>query len=194
MQQDVQGRLALDVLRSAGPLMSHELTHSDILYQGRILTLRLDRVRYPDGKEHTFEVIDHRDAVTILPIDAQGRVLFVRQYRQPAGRALLELPAGVAEAGEAVETSAQRELREETGMAANRLERLGGFFLAPGYTTEFMHVFLASELYPSPLPGDEDESIQLERLPLEAALQLAETGGIEDSKSLVALLWARRRL
>ncbi len=169
-----------------------ETVASQTIYTGRILNLRIDQVRYPDGKVHPFEIIDHRNAVTIIPLDDQGQVWFVRQYRHPAGKELLELPAGVCEAGEDSQVSAQRELREEIGMAANRLERLGGFWLAPGYTTEYMHIYLARDLYPSPLPGDEDEAIQIERLPLEQAIALAEQAQLEDSKSLVALLWARQ--
>lgn len=170
-----------------------ETVASQTIYTGRIVTLRIDQVRYPDGKVHPFEIIDHRNAVTIIPVDAQGQVWFVRQYRHPAGKDLLELPAGVCEAGEDPQVSALRELREETGMAANKLEKIGSFWLAPGYTTEYMHVFIARELYPSPLPGDDDESIQIERLPLEQAVTLAEQGQFEDAKSLVALLWARRQ-
>jgi len=164
------------------------------VYAGHILTLRLDQVRLSNGNPHTYEVIDHRDAVTIVPIDGQGQIWFVRQYRHPAGKVLLELPAGVAEAGEDVLVSAQRELREEIGMQAGQMEKVGGFWMAPGYTTEYMHVFIARQLAANPLPGDEDESIQVERIPIVQALAMAENAQLEDAKSLVALMWARQRL
>ncbi len=164
---------------------------SQTVYQGRVVTLKLDQVQDDNGQTRTFEVIDHAAAVTILPIDADDMVWLVRQYRHPAGQALLELPAGVCEAGELPETTAARELQEEIGMAAGRLEHLGGFWLAPGYSTEYMHVFVGRDLYPSRLPGDEDEAIEIERLPLAKALRTAEHGQFSDSKTLIALMWAR---
>jgi ADP-ribose pyrophosphatase len=121
-------------------------------------------------------------------------VLFVRQYRHAAGRDLLELPAGTLDENEDYASCAAREMREETGMAADRLEKVGEFFLVPGYSTEFMAVFLAADLRPDPLPGDADEFLQVERIPLHDALRMAEGGQIPDAKSLAALLMARSRL
>lgn len=174
--------------------MDFELVDSEILYSGRVITLRIDKVRTPEGKTHAFETISHNDAVTILPFDPDNKVWFVRQYRHPAGNYLLELPAGVAETGEDPRVSAMRELREEIGMAAGSLEKLGGFWMAPGYSTEYMHVFVARNLYESPLPGDEDESIEIEKIDFNTALNMAETGQFEDSKTLIALLWASRTI
>jgi ADP-ribose pyrophosphatase len=165
-----------------------------VIYQGRIVTLRIDEVANQDGKVHAFEIVDHRDAVTILPLDADGNVWFVRQYRHAVEADLLELPAGVSEANEPPEISAQRELQEEIGMAAGQLEKLGSFWLAPGYSTEYMHVFLARELYPSSLPADEDEAIEIVKLPWAEAITLAERGEFKDSKSLITLMWASRHL
>jgi ADP-ribose pyrophosphatase len=174
--------------------MEIELTRSQTVYEGHVFNVRQDFLRLPDGKQVQIDVLDHRDSVTILPVDGEGQVWFIRQYRQPVGDFLLELPAGVSEAGEDPQTSAQRELREETGMAARALLKLGSFYLAPGYSTEFMHVFLALDLYPSPLPGDEDEIIEIEKVSASEAIRLAETGELEDSKSLIALFWAGPRL
>jgi len=126
--------------------------------------------------------------VALLPVGQDGLIWFVRQYRHPAGKRLLELPAGTLEPGEPPEECARRECREEIGMAPGRLERLGGFYLAPGYSTEYLHVFLAADLQPSPLPGDEDEQLEIERLGLEQALRRMRRGEIEDAKSLAALL------
>jgi ADP-ribose pyrophosphatase len=137
------------------------------------------------------DIIEHVGAVTILPVDANGRILFVRQYRHAAGKELLELPAGTLEVGELPENCALREIREETGFAAGKLTKLGEFFLAPGYSTEYMVVYLASELHYDPLPGDQDEFITLLPIPVDQAYELALNGELQDGKSLAALLLAR---
>jgi ADP-ribose pyrophosphatase len=126
----------------------------------------------------------------ILPVDNEGNLYFVRQYRHAAGRDLLELPAGVRDGNEPYEECAAREIREETGLAAGSLERLGDFYLAPGYSTEFMVVFLATDLRPDPLPADADEFLEVERVPLGRALELAARGQVPDAKSLAALFLA----
>ena len=107
--------------------------------------------------------------------------------------ALLEIPAGGADDSEGTEDAAQRELREETGYHAGRLERLCGFFVSPGYCTEFIHIFLATDLVEDPLDGDPDEVIALERVPLPEAARLVETGEVKDGKSIVGLLLAAKR-
>jgi len=118
----------------------------------------------------------------------------VRQYRHAAGLDLLELPAGTRDEDEDPEVCARREIREETGMAAGKLEHLGGFYLAPGYSTEYMHVYLATDLHHDPLEADADEFLSLEAVPLAEALARAARGEIPDAKSLAALLIAQRRL
>ena len=174
--------------------MTFETETTQTVFEGRVFNVRQDRVRYPDGRLVQMDIVDHYDAVTILPVDADGQIWFIRQYRHAAGKELLELPAGVAEAGEEMVVSAQRELREEIGMAAQRLEKIGGFYLAPGYSTEYMHVFLATGLYPAPLPGDESEFLSVEKIAARQALHLADSGLLDDSKSLIALFWARSLL
>ena len=149
--------------------------------------LRVDTLRFASEREGTVEVIEHRGGVTLVAFDQAGRLLLVRQYRHPAGRDLLELPAGTLDPGESPEACAERELQEETGYRPGRLERLGGFYLAPGYCTEYQHVFLASYLTASRLEGDE-EAIQLVPTTLEEALRLVATGEIEDAKTVGALL------
>jgi ADP-ribose pyrophosphatase len=133
------------------------LLGSETVYRGRAFSVRRDQVSLPDGHSVTLDVVDHTGAVIIVPIDRDGRIWFVRQYRHAAGVVLLELPAGTLEAGEPPDDCAAREIREEIGLAAGQLEKIGSFFLAPGYSTEFMHVFLARDLSPSPLEGDADE-------------------------------------
>lgn len=171
--------------------MTFETENTQIVFNGQIFNVRQDWVRYPDGRLVQMDIVDHRDAVTILPVDAEGQIWFIRQYRHAAGKELLELPAGVAEPGEELALGALRELREEIGMAAKDMHKIGSFFLAPGYSTEYMHVFLATGLYPSMLPGDEDELISIEKISARQALHLADTGQLEDSKSLIALFWGR---
>jgi ADP-ribose pyrophosphatase len=112
------------------------LTH-EIIYRGRAFNVRRDQVRFPDQHTMHLDIIEHAGAVTLLPLDENGCILFVRQYRHAAGKMLLELPAGTLEVGEPPEDCAHREMREETGMAAGKLLKIGEFFLAPGYSTEY---------------------------------------------------------
>jgi ADP-ribose pyrophosphatase len=171
------------------------VTSSTVIFEGRVVRkLRVDEVRLANGKPGRREVVEHGGAVAIVPVDDSGRVLLVRQYRHATGRTLLEIPAGGLEAGEAPETTAQRELQEETGFRAGRIGRLGGFFLAPGYSSEYLHVFLAEGLSEDGLDSDEDEDIALEALDLQSALRLIDAGGIEDAKSVAGLLLYARRI
>lgn len=174
--------------------MSFDLINSEIIYPGKAFTIRRDKVRLPDGRETRLDVVEHHGSVVLVPIDDQGNLLFVRQYRHAAGKDMLELPAGTLDEGEQPQACAARELREETGQAARNLQSLGGFYLAPGYSTEYMFVFLATGLYPSPLQADEDEFLQVQPVPLDQALDQAHTGVVPDAKSLAALFLARNAL
>ncbi len=166
------------------------VTASRRIHEGRIVNLREDTVELPDGRSALREVVEHAQVVAIVPLDNESNVLLVRQYRLPAEDALLEIPAGGVDEGESIEQAAQRELREETGYRADRLERLTGFFVSPGYCTEFIHVFRATGLSESPIAGDDDENITVEPMPLAQALRLVETEEIRDSKSIIGLLLA----
>ncbi len=174
--------------------MPSELINSEIVYPGRAFTIRRDHLRLPDGRTTKFDIVEHHGSVILIPIDEKGNLLFVRQYRHAAGKELLELPAGTLDEGEAPEWCARRELREETGMAADQIQLMGGFYLAPGYSTEYMYVYLATSLRHDPLQADADEFLQVETVPLTAALKMAENGEIPDAKSLAALLLARPHL
>ncbi len=167
---------------------------SETVYQGRVFDVRVDDVRLPNGREVRLDIVSHAGAVTLVPVDDRGFIWFIRQYRHAAGEEILELPAGVIDDQELPDECAHRELREEIGMAAARLKKLGEFFLAPGYSTEYMHVYLAEGLSPAPLPRDEDEIIHLEKIPIKEVYQLAERGVIRDAKSLAALLLLRPHL
>ncbi|MCS7010841.1 MAG: NUDIX hydrolase [Anaerolineales bacterium] len=174
--------------------MSFELLRSEVVYRGRAFSVCRDRVRLPDGRETTLDIVNHLGSVVILPLDHEGNLLFIRQYRHAARKELLELPAGVLNPDEPPETCARRELREETGMNAGRMEPLGSFYLAPGYSTEYMHVYFATDLYPAPLEADADEFLAVEKIPLDQALDLPSRGLLQDAKSLAALLLAQQQL
>jgi ADP-ribose pyrophosphatase len=174
--------------------MPFELLKSEIIYPGWAFTIRRDTLRLPDGRETSFDIVDHVGSVIILPLDANGDLLFVRQYRHATGLDLLELPAGTLDEGESPEACARREVREETGMAAGRLEPLGGFYLAPGYSTEYMYAYLATDLRYDPLEADADEFLSVERIPLAEVLAMCERGELPDAKSLAAFLLARQHL
>jgi len=174
--------------------MPFELLDSEPLFKGRSFTIRRDRLKTPNGGETRLDIVEHGGSVIILPVDAEGRLLFVRQYRHAAGLDLLELPAGMREGQEPHAECAAREIREETGMAAHSLRRIGDFYLAPGYSTEFMAVFLATDLYAAPLQADADEFLEVVRVPVGAALEMAAHGSVPDAKSLAALFLARPEL
>ncbi|HSB65716.1 MAG TPA: NUDIX hydrolase [Anaerolineales bacterium] len=171
--------------------MKFEIIHQEMIYRGHAFNVRRDEVRTPNQRSMHLDIIEHVWAVTILPIDEEGRILFVRQYRHPAGMELLELPAGTVKDGETPEVCALREIREETGFAAGKLTKLGEFFLAPGYSTEYMVVYLASELKFGPLPGDPDEFITLQPISIEQAYSMARDGKVIDGKSLAGLFLAQ---
>lgn len=161
------------------------------IYQGRVVSLRVDTVRLePKGTEAIREVVEHAPGVTIVPVDAQGMVILVRQFRTPAQQTLLECPAGTMEEGETPEQAVHRELLEETGYRAQRLVRLGGFWMSPGFCTEFMHAYLALGLEPGPAQQEADEDIQLERVPSSRIPDLVRSGQVQDAKSIAALLMA----
>jgi ADP-ribose pyrophosphatase len=132
--------------------------------------------------------------VALVAFDRDNNVLLVRQFRMAANRILLEIPAGTLEKGEDPEACAIRELQEETGYKPGQIESIGGIYTAPGYTTEFIHLFIATDLSESKLDADDDENIEVVRMPLAQALALIENGEIADGKSAAGLLRAARKL
>jgi ADP-ribose pyrophosphatase len=165
-----------------------------VLHRGRFITYRIDTIVDAAGKRHTREVVEHPGAVCVIPILGDD-VLMVRQFRNPIGRVLLELPAGTLDrmpdgTVEDPALAAPRELGEETGFRAAQWRPLGRFWSAPGFTEELMHLYLATDLVP--IDGyrgpDEDEHLEVERLPWRDAVAMAGACEIEDAKSLVGLL------
>ncbi len=169
-------------------LETAETTQSETIYKGKVVTLQRDTITEPGGKSYAREVVVHPGAVVIVPVDEEGRLLLVKQWRHPVGKVLTELPAGTLEVGEEPRSCAERELQEETGFKPAVLTAMGGFYSAPGFCTEYLHLFVAEGLTSSPLPADEDEHIELLTVSLAAALQMIEAGTICDAKSVAGIL------
>ena len=165
----------------------------ETVYDGKLIQVYKETVRLPDGKERPREIVAHPGAVALVAVSDDGKLLLVRQYRRAAGRVLLEIPAGTRDRQEDPEDCARRELREETGFAAGKVEHLGGFFSAPGFCTEYLECYLMTELSDSPLQAEDDENIEIEHLTAEEALQAIWSGEICDAKSICGILmWMKR--
>jgi len=171
-----------------------ETVSSSRPFQGKIVSVRVDEVRFDDGRVHRQEVVEHRESMTVVAIDAEQNLLLVRQYRHPTGEELLETPAGSVDPGESAEEAVNRELAEETGHRAREVTLLGQFYLAPGWATELMHVYLARDLYESAAEPDEDERIDVVRLPVAEWEARIAAGEIRDCKSIAAWHLAQRHL
>ena len=164
------------------------------IFDGRVVHLRVETIQKADGRTYQREIIEHHGAVAMVPIDEEGNVILVRQYRAAARKRMLEIPAGALEPDESPIACARRELQEETGYYPEQLEEMGRFFVAASYTTEVIAVYLARDLRPSRLPGDIDEDIEVVKVPLARALEAVHSGEIDDAKTLIGLTWAAGRL
>jgi ADP-ribose pyrophosphatase len=162
------------------------------IYSGRVVNLRIDTIRQADGHEGKREVIAHPGAVCIVPVRDDGMVLLVRQFRLPAGQALLEVPAGTREKGEDPVACAYRELEEETGYRATDLRPLYTAYLAPGYSSELMYAYLATGLTLGHTNPDEGEQIELVEIPIGEIENRVMAGEFADAKTIAALLMACR--
>lgn len=168
---------------------------SEQVWKGKLLDVRRDRVRLPDGTEGVREYITHPGAVVIIPVLPDGRLVFERQYRYPVERVMLELPAGKIDPDEAPLSTAQRELFEETGHHANKWRHLGTMYPTIGYADERIEIFLAQELTSlGENQLDEGEFLELISLSLDEAFEAIRTGHLTDGKTLSALLWAEKVL
>jgi len=165
--------------------IKRELQYSGPLFDVVKVTLQL-----PNKKERPYDLVEHTNSVAIVPVDKNGMIVFVSQFRVGVGDILLELPAGLLDPGEEPLVSAHREVREEIGMAAHDMRLLGEFYLSPGWTDEYISIFLARDLYPSPLQPDDDEFINLVTMPIEEVYEKAYAGEFKDGKTLAALLLA----
>lgn len=173
--------------------MSERTTGSTRPWAGRRITVRVDEVERSDGHRTTREIIEHPGAVAILAWDGE-RLAMVRQWRHATGATLLEIPAGTLEPAEHPATTAARELAEEVGLAAGHWEEGPTFFTAPGFCTELMHTFLATDLSESSADADEDEDLEPSWLTLDEAVDALDDGTIRDGKTMAAVSWLARRL
>ncbi|MDD4635442.1 MAG: NUDIX hydrolase [Dehalococcoidales bacterium] len=160
---------------------------TNYVYKGTILNLRADIVKTATGRTASREVVEHVDSVGIIALDEQDNLLLVNQFRYPAGENLLEIPAGCIESGESPDSTVIRELREETGFEPGYLKKLGGFYLAPGYANEYMHIYIARELRYSPLVAEDTETIDLIKKTLPEVEEMIKSGQIKDCKTIAAL-------
>jgi ADP-ribose pyrophosphatase len=171
-----------------------EILQTRGIFKGRVVDLSVDKVRLPNGNVCELEMIRHPGAAAVVPLDASGNVLLIRQYRHATGGFLLEVPAGKLDAGERPEVCAAREIEEETGFRAGRLETLGWIWTTPGFTDEKIWLFLATQLSPAKQALQDDEVLSLEWLPLDEAVAKTVSGEITDAKSICALFRAHHRL
>jgi ADP-ribose pyrophosphatase len=162
-----------------------------IVYQGRVFSVEAGKRTFPNGREHEVAIVRHRPSVVLIPVEDDGRIVLVRQYRAPIDRLTWELPAGSLDAGESAEAAARRECEEEIGRVPKRLERLGAWYPAPGYCDEELIFFRASELH-APAPDsihkpDEDEDIESRSVTIAEARAMVAPGQIVDLKTAYAL-------
>jgi len=169
-------------------LAEEKTLSSKLIYEGRSVGLRVDKIEMPGGRETTREVVEHRDCVAIVPVDADDNILLVSQFRYPVKKELLEIPAGGVDTGEDPADTVRREMQEETGYLPEKVERLGGFYSSPGFCTEYLHLYLATDLTPSQLYAEDTESIRLVRTPIAEIPGLIASGSICDAKSIAGLL------
>ncbi len=160
------------------------------VFETKLFTVKQVTLSLPDGKNREYDFVSIQNAVTILPIDNEGFVYFVKQYRIGSRSELLELPAGKIEMNEDPQITAERELREEIGMAASEMIHLGNFYMSPGYSSEYMYCYLARGLFHAPLAPDADEFLHLVKLPLSEVRRLMKERLIVDGKTLAVLMLA----
>ena len=159
-----------------------------LLNQGRSFSFKTDEVELPNGKKTTRDIVDHPGAVAIVPVLDDGRIVLVRQYRYATGKDLLEIPAGTLEKGEAPDTCARRELKEETGYTAGSMKKILSMYMAPGYSNEVIHLYLATELKAGEQSIEEDEIIIFEPYGPDELLGMIEKNVIEDAKTIAGVL------
>ena len=169
-------------------MVEEKTLSSQLIYEGRTVRLRVDIVQISSGWETTREIVEHNDCVAIIAIDANDNVLLVNQFRKPVEKELLEIPAGGIEPDENPVITVRRELQEETGYLPQKVERLSGFYSSPGYCTEYLHLYLATDLIPSQLYAEDTASIRLLRVPVTKITSLVASSSICDAKSIAGLL------
>ena len=165
-----------------------KLLSSEEIFLGRAVSLHIDTIEKTSGQVTTREIVEHADCIAVVAVDDEGRIVMVKQFRRPANRMLLEIPAGGVEVGEDPEDCVKRELQEETGYFPGELQKLGGFYAAPGYCTEYLHLFLAKQLTESRLTAEDTDEIEVLRFSVPEILAMIDSGEICDAKSIAGLL------
>ncbi|MDO8579197.1 MAG: NUDIX hydrolase [Dehalococcoidales bacterium] len=170
-------------------MAKEKVISSQMIFSGKILKLHVDTVSSTGGVKKTREIIDHSEAMVAVPVDAKGYILLVEQYRLPTRKALLELPAGGIEPGEDVEEAVRRELQEEIGYSPKTVMRMTGFYSAPGYSNEFLHLYLATDLVPARLTAEDTDEIKVIPTAVDKIPELITSGKICDAKTIAGLLF-----
>ena len=179
--------MAMSESKNANPLRN--IIKAEYIYRGHILDLRVDHVKFPSGKLKVREVVEHKNAVALLAVNEAGKVCFISQYRHAIDSDILEIPAGLIETGEDPDQTAIRELQEEIGYKPAKLIRVMDFYSTPGFSTETIILYYASDLSLSKLPEDDDEFIDVYWFTPEEILEKIAAGKIKDSKTLLAFYW-----
>ena len=172
----------------------YEVIDSKIAYTGKIIDIKVDTISLPDGKTATREIVERGDATAIVPIDEEGNVILVEQYRHGARSMVLEIPAGMLEKGEDPKECAIRELEEETSFIAKNITHITTMYPTVGFCTEKLHIYLAKDLEQGNFNFDDDEFIEVKKVPLEKAIDMIYTGEIIDAKTIIGLLSCKKFL
>lgn len=170
-------------------LAEEKTVDSRYIFKGRAFNVRIDNVIDASGENTTREIVEHADCIAVIPVDSSGEILLVKQYRKAVGQELLEIPAGGIDGGEDPETAVKRELQEEIGYLPEKIERMGGFYSTPGFTNEYLHLFLAADLRPSQLYAEDTAAIKTVKIKTDDILPLINSEEIRDSKSIAGLLY-----
>ena len=169
--------------------MKPKVISTETIYEGKIFDVKIAEIR--EGKsEYKREIVEHNGSIVIIPVFADKTVALVKQYRHATGKYLLEIPAGTLEKDENAEAGARRELEEEIGVTAGKIEKLTEFYVSPGFLTEKMFVYLATDLTETQQNLEEDELIEIEQITFEQAFEKIKNGEIEDAKTIVGLILA----
>ncbi len=174
--------------------MTEKTIGSETIFEGKVIRVKRDTVELPDGNRATREVVEHPGGVGVVPIDENGIVYMVRQYRYPLGRLSLEIPAGKLNYGEDHRECGLRELSEETGLETDNFQYLGVFCPSPGFSQELIHLYLATELHQKQIHLDEDEFLEVEKYTLEELMAMIHEGKLQDGKTVIGLLMAKEVL